>query len=137
MNDEDDKAWFQRNLSKSVSDYAELYPSLTRRLEEIDASDDPYIRQFVDDLIAATGQQKQARSNWFADRYGLSAREARVAMHLAGGGSVADYARRYGLSEQTVRSQLKSVFAKTGVNRQSALAGLMLTSEFPKAPGSS
>jgi DNA-binding CsgD family transcriptional regulator len=124
--DDDDKRKFWSKLSKSFGRYAETYPSTKRRLVEVADSDDPFIRKFNEDMVAADQQREMSRRKGFADRFGLTEREARVAMHLAGGGSIADYALRYGVSEQTVRSQLKAIFAKTGVNRQSALVGLLL-----------
>jgi DNA-binding CsgD family transcriptional regulator len=40
------------------------------------------------------------------------------------GGDIASYAGLAGVTAATVRSQLKSIFAKTGVRRQSALVRL-------------
>lgn len=57
-------------------------------------------------------------------RYGLTRQEARVAAHLIGGGTVASCAEALEIAPATVRSHLKTVFAKTGVRRQAALAGL-------------
>lgn len=57
--------------------------------------------------------------------YGLTQAEARVATQLLESGSVAAVASVLRRSEETVRSQLKSVFAKTGVNRQASLIQLM------------
>ena len=91
--------------------------------------------QFNQDLLAAVSRQEVARRRGFVERYGLTAREARVALHLAAGGSVADYAAQYGLSEQTVRTQLKAAFAKTGVNRQSALANLLFSAQLRDRDG--
>jgi DNA-binding CsgD family transcriptional regulator/PAS domain-containing protein len=53
--------------------------------------------------------------------FGLTAAEARLAVALAQGETVEDYAGRTGRSMATVRSQLRSVFSKTGTHRQSEL----------------
>ena len=59
---------------------------------------------------------------------GLSPAEARVAAELARGCAPETIARNHGHSLHTVRKQLKSVFRKTGVNRQADLASLILRS---------
>lgn len=58
-------------------------------------------------------------------RHGLTEAESRLAMMLAEGGSVEEAASEGGVSQHTVRTQLRSIFSKTGVNRQSALAALV------------
>ena len=57
--------------------------------------------------------------------WGLTATEARLTMFLADGGTVVAYGEAFEVSVGTVRSQLKAVFAKMGVNRQAALAALV------------
>lgn len=57
--------------------------------------------------------------------HGLTDAECRLAVALADGASVDDIAKHAGTSLHTVRTQLRSVFSKTGVNRQSALAALI------------
>jgi DNA-binding CsgD family transcriptional regulator len=49
-------------------------------------------------------------------------------MRLIEGDSVARAAQALGISVNTARTQLKSVFAKTGCNRQSDLIRVVLTS---------
>ena len=58
--------------------------------------------------------------------YGLSAAEADVCWKVANGETIARIAARSGLSRETVRSQLKRVFAKTGTKRQPDLVRLVL-----------
>ena len=57
--------------------------------------------------------------------FDLTAAEARVATAIAEGLSPEKIAERQGTTPATVRGQLKSIFAKTGVNRQSQLAALL------------
>lgn len=59
--------------------------------------------------------------------YGLSASEARLAASLATGLSLREIAEQRGLSVLTLRSQLKSVFSKTGTSAQTQLVRLVLT----------
>jgi DNA-binding CsgD family transcriptional regulator/PAS domain-containing protein len=56
-----------------------------------------------------------------AELFGLTPAEARLAAALAGGDSLAEAAASYGVSIGTVRTQLKSIFGKMGINRQQDL----------------
>lgn len=57
--------------------------------------------------------------------FDLTPTEARVARGIAESNTVDEVARAQGVSRETVRSQLKSVLAKTGVGRQSELVSLL------------
>ncbi|WP_432453880.1 MULTISPECIES: alpha/beta fold hydrolase [unclassified Agarivorans] len=63
----------------------------------------------------------------FAEGYSLSPKEARIVNYIAQGMSPSDIADKIYVSYNTVRTQLKSVFKKTGVSSQSELASLVLT----------
>jgi DNA-binding CsgD family transcriptional regulator len=57
--------------------------------------------------------------------FDLTRAEARVASALGGGATIREISRQIGISEETVRTQLKAVFEKTGTRRQAELAGLL------------
>jgi DNA-binding CsgD family transcriptional regulator len=57
--------------------------------------------------------------------FDLTPTEARVARSLGGGATIGGIAAASGASVATVRSQVRSVFAKTGIHRQSELVGLL------------
>jgi DNA-binding CsgD family transcriptional regulator/PAS domain-containing protein len=59
--------------------------------------------------------------------YGLSAREVDLAARLHDECSLEEIAEQRGVTRETIRTQLKSLFNKTGVSRQSALAKLLAT----------
>lgn len=59
--------------------------------------------------------------------YGLTPAEARLAVSISSGSSVRDYADRNSITENTVRTQLKQVFAKTETNGQVDLVRLLLS----------
>ena len=63
-----------------------------------------------------------------ASLLGLTAAEARVAAATAQGLSPAEQARLFNVSVHTARSQLKSVFRKTGTTSQSQLGSLVMSS---------
>jgi DNA-binding CsgD family transcriptional regulator len=57
--------------------------------------------------------------------FDLTPAEARVARGIAEGRTVESIAERFGLSRETVRSQLKAVLGKTGLVRQAELVALL------------
>lgn len=59
--------------------------------------------------------------------YGLTPAEARLALLLAEGVSLADAATRLGLLRETVRSRVKSIFEKTNTHSQAELVRLLIT----------
>ena len=65
------------------------------------------------------------RAEAISDALDLSSAEASVAVHLSSGLTVDQIAARRGVSPETVRSQVKSIFAKTGVNSQKQVAALV------------
>ena len=95
------------------------------RLQAMLQSPKPELRKRILALTEAAGASEARRRERIAQRFGLTQTEARLATYLADGGSVAGYAEHFEVAVGTVRSQLKAVFAKTGVNRQSALAALV------------
>lgn len=58
-------------------------------------------------------------------RHALTPAERRVVGAILAGHSVSDIAQGAGLSRETIRSQLKSIYAKTGVNTQAGLVRLL------------
>ncbi|RDI57920.1 helix-turn-helix transcriptional regulator [Microvirga subterranea] len=57
--------------------------------------------------------------------FGLTKREAHVALKLMCGDTLQEMAEQTGVSVGTVRTQAKAVFAKTGTNRQAELVGIL------------
>ncbi|MBF0415375.1 MAG: hypothetical protein HQL79_06365 [Magnetococcales bacterium] len=68
-----------------------------------------------------------AKNHLLKDLFGLTTAEAHLARELASGRNLGEIADHKGISRHTVRSQLKTVFAKTGTNRQSELVRLVMT----------
>lgn len=64
----------------------------------------------------------------FRKLYGLTPTEARLSSALLQGKNVTQVAREYHIKVSTVRSHLKSIFLKTGANRQSELVRILITS---------
>ena len=57
--------------------------------------------------------------------FGLTRAEARLARSLLTGCTAGEYARRAGVGLATVRTQLHSIFVKTGATRQAELVALL------------
>ncbi len=76
-------------------------------------------------LVAPLDGRRIATAQQLMDFFGLSRAEARLARAISHGDSVEDYARDQGLRLPTVRTQLSSVFNKTGTDRQAALVRLI------------
>lgn len=79
--------------------------------------DVPVAAVFISDPDSRT----LSNSAVFRQLYGLTPAEARLAHILASGDSLRDAAEKLGVAQSTLRSQLKSIFAKTNTNRQSEL----------------
>jgi DNA-binding CsgD family transcriptional regulator len=60
-------------------------------------------------------------------RFGLTPAEGRVALLLSDGHAPRKIANMIGITDNTVRSQIKSIFSKTGVKRQGELIRLLLS----------
>jgi DNA-binding CsgD family transcriptional regulator len=79
---------------------------------------------FVDDLeesdVASPADVSLLRAS-----FGLTAAESRLALRLAAGATLADAADAFGVTQNTVRAQLRAVFEKTGARRQSDLIRLL------------
>ena len=59
-------------------------------------------------------------------RFRLTPAEVRIALGIARGEPLTEIADLHGITVQTARTQLKSVFSKTRTNRQAQLAVLLM-----------
>lgn len=84
----------------------------------------PYATMF----IVSPERTLQISPHLIANFFGLTPAEAKLAIAVAQGTRLSDYAEEKGVSIHTVNSQVKSVLSKTGVNRQAELVKLLLSS---------
>jgi DNA-binding CsgD family transcriptional regulator len=63
--------------------------------------------------------------------FDLTPAEARVARGIGEGRTIDTIAEMFGLSRETVRSQLKAVLGKAGVGRQADLVAILATVDMP------
>jgi DNA-binding CsgD family transcriptional regulator len=59
--------------------------------------------------------------------YGLTRKEAQLALALAAGATLADAAKGLRIAAGTARRHLAAIFARTGIHRQSELVRLILS----------
>lgn len=85
----------------------------------------PMTRKYAVVFLADPDQRTRLPSELLSTFFGLTEKEAALAMHLGGGGTLASYSESQFVSQNTARTQLKSVFRKTGVKRQSELVALL------------
>jgi DNA-binding CsgD family transcriptional regulator len=71
-------------------------------------------------------QNQRPRQEVLRSLYGLTPAESRVALLLGDGHAPRKIAELIGVTDNTVRSQIKSVFSKTGIKRQVELVRLLL-----------
>jgi len=84
----------------------------------------PALSLFISDPERPTSVESDALQEMF----GLTPMEARISAALANGVAPPDVAAELSIAPNTVRSHLRSVFAKLGVQRQSQLVHLIRTS---------
>jgi DNA-binding CsgD family transcriptional regulator len=82
-------------------------------------------------VITDTDQTNSAAMTTLQDVFDLTAAESRLAVAIARGVDLETFSVERKLSKETLRNQLKCIFAKTGTNRQAQLA-VMLSTLIPK-----
>jgi DNA-binding CsgD family transcriptional regulator/PAS domain-containing protein len=76
-------------------------------------------------LITAPGSASELPAQLLARLHGLTPAEARVAVALAAGRSLAEIAEASGYTREAARGHLKQIFQKTGTHRQAELVALL------------
>jgi DNA-binding CsgD family transcriptional regulator/PAS domain-containing protein len=77
-------------------------------------------------FVSDPSQTRRPAPDVLRTLFGLTPAECRVALLLSDGHAPAKIADMVGVTTHTVRSQIKSIFSKTGVKRQSELIRLLL-----------
>jgi DNA-binding CsgD family transcriptional regulator len=83
-------------------------------------------------FISDPEQKAAAPSEILQVLFGLTSAEARLAIALLDGRSLSEAAECHNVSLETVRSQIKSLFQKTGTRRQGELVRLLASVSYPK-----
>ena len=99
-----------------------------RRLDLFSLPRRDWAMGFAPRLVAVlidAGAERAAEAATLARDFGLSPAEARIAGMLAGGMHRAAIAVERGVSAETLKSQIRSIFHKTGCTREAELVALM------------
>ena len=94
-----------------------------------------FLRASVLVLFSKLGFDLMPDPHLLRSTFGLTATEAEVALALVGGASASAIARTRAVSLETIRSHLKTIFAKTGTRRQAHLVALILQLRDVAPPG--
>jgi DNA-binding CsgD family transcriptional regulator len=86
---------------------------------------DIFCRARIIILIVDPEQKRKPRIDRLRAQFGLTLTEAKLAEHLARGGSVAEAAQMLSITEGTARFYLKSLLSKTDTHRQGQLIALL------------
>ena len=79
---------------------------------------DAAVLVFVVDPVNSSGMS----ISWVMDAYGLTPAEARVALAASSGAAIPVVAMSLRLSQNTIKTHLRRIYAKTGTSRQAELA---------------
>ncbi|MEP0519559.1 MAG: helix-turn-helix transcriptional regulator [Hyphomicrobiales bacterium] len=77
-------------------------------------------------LIFEPYMKKNTTSDLFRSSYDLTASEAKLALELTNGVTLAEYSQKRNISINTARTQLRSIFRKTETSRQPELVSLLM-----------
>ena len=116
----------EERFFNELKEYATLYPSVITRLRTAAGAGNPHVTKAVSIFADVSRQSETAHITRCSARFDLTLTQARLALFLAEGGTIAEYAEAMGVKPSTVRTHLKSIFTKTGVKRQTELAILIL-----------
>jgi DNA-binding CsgD family transcriptional regulator len=116
----------EERFFNELKEYATLYPSVLPRLRAAAKAGNPCVTKAVNAFANMSRQSENSHVARCSSRFGLTMAEARLALFVAKGGTINEYAHVKGIKVSTVRTHLKSVFAKSGVKRQAELASLIL-----------
>ncbi len=76
-------------------------------------------------IIAEVGIGKIPDAQLVRGLFDLTPAESKIAQDIARGMNVPEISSTYSISPNTIKTQMKSIFLKTGVNRQSELSALL------------
>jgi len=85
-------------------------------------------------VVTRPDSARQPDASLIQGLFDLTPAEARVAAALIEGRTIAEMAARNGVGLETVRTQVKSILAKTGVSRQAEFVARFRSAELPGHP---
>jgi DNA-binding CsgD family transcriptional regulator len=110
---------------------ADETPCVAHLLPVKGAAHDVFSRAEVVLVVTPLIASKTISTDILSGLFDLTPAEARLASRLVKRRTLSEIAREHSVSLETLKSQLKAVFAKTGTQRQSELVGLLTASSSP------
>ena len=107
--------------------YMVQFSKLPARNEYGNGSSAPRAIVFIND----PAEPLQVNRQMLRETYGLTPAEVRATEVIVDGGTVQEVASVLGVSENTVRTQLKQIYAKTGVDSRARLVKLVCSLSSP------
>lgn len=101
-----------------VKRFRTWHPDVEKRFRDLLEKGEPTLARFMAESLGAHELREADRWAEWQHAYGLSPRETELVQALAEGKSLPDFAKETGKAYSTVKSQLLSVFRKTGTSRQ-------------------
>ena len=119
--------------SLPVRGTAEHPPAIIHLVPICGAANDVFQKAMCIMIVTPFAPPRAPSSDLLHGLFDLTPAEARVARAIIVGQTVESFSSSLGVSRETVRAQLKSVFAKTGVQRQAELVALLVGKTLPLA----
>jgi len=88
-------------------------------------ADNAFVGGQVIAIVTDTDARRSPPETILSETFQLTPSEARLASKLASGDDLDSIAAGFGLSKETLRNQLKAIFAKTGTRRQGELIAML------------
>lgn len=101
------------------------YPGGAERFREIEKIAPDELKPTLSHVIELMDMPVEDEHPELATFFGFTAAEAKLAMFLMHGGSLSGFAKENGISRNTARNQLQTIFQKTYVRRQAELVALL------------
>jgi DNA-binding CsgD family transcriptional regulator len=120
-----DRALSAAPVEPAVLPRPDRNPLIVHAAPVVGSARDIFRRAKVVLMIVDPDEHREPAEPVLKQGYGLTGAEARVSLALLRGQEISEIAQSFKVSEGTVRSQLKSIFAKTGTHRQADLVSLL------------
>ena len=111
--------------SVELKRFRAAYPGSEQRFREIERIAPDELKPTLQHVLELMDMDVEDDQSELTQFFGLTVTEARLAIFLVNGGSLAEYAAENQVSRNTARNQLQQIFQKTHVRRQAELVALL------------
>ncbi len=123
----DDIETFMDQLGRTPSfkRFRHWHPDIAMRIRDLLETGNPIVTKFMEATLSTRAEEAETREERWVANYAMTPKEVALASALVGGTTLPDYAAKTGKAYSTVKSQLLSLFRKTGATRQLELVELL------------